>query len=155
MGRVSIQNNMQARRSPALRLALASVPFGLAYIWIGVRHFTNTAWFEPIVPAVLGDPSLWVLVTGVIEVLIGAGLLVPRTRAYAALTSVLFWLAVYWANLNMWVNDIPLDGTTYGNGWHVLRLLAQAGMILLSVYIFRSSKRPTEPSDELDSFLSS
>lgn len=155
MGRESIQNNMQARRLPAQRLTLASVPFGLAYMWIGVQHFTNTAWFEPIVPIVLGDPSLWVLVTGVIEVLIGAGLLLPRTRAYAALTSVLFLLAVYWANLNMWVNDIPLDGTVYGNDWHVLRLLAQLGMILLSVYIFRSSKRPTEPADELDSFLSS
>lgn len=139
----------------SLPLRFATATFGGAYIWIGVQHFTNTAWFEPIVPAVLGDPSIWVLVTGVIEVLIGIGLLLPRKRAYAALTSVLFLLAVYWANLNMWVNDIPLDGTTYGNGWHVLRLLAQAGMILLSVYIFRSSKRPTEPSDELDSFLSS
>ena len=136
-------------------LRFATAVFGGAYIWIGVQHFTNTAWFEPIVPAVLGDPSLWVLLTGAIEVLIGAGLLLPRTRAYAALTSVLFLLAVYWANLNMWVNDIPLDGTTYGNGWHVLRLLAQVGMILLSIYIFRSSKRPPEPSDELDSFLSS
>ena len=155
MGRELIQNNMQARRSLALRLTLASVPFGLAYIWIGVQHFTNTAWFEPIVPAVLGDPSLWVLVTGVMEVLIGAGLLLPRTRAYAALTSVLFLVAVYWANLNMWVNDIPLDGTTFGNGWHVLRLLAQLGMILLSVYVFRSSKRSTEPADELGFFLSS
>ena len=146
---------MQARRSTALRLTLASVPFGLAYIWIGVRHFTNTAWFEPIVPAILGDPSLWVLLTGVIEVLIGAGLLLPRTRAYAALTSVLFLLAVYWANLNMWVNDIPLDGTVYGNGWHVLRLLAQLAMILLSLYIYRSSSRLLKPTDELGSFLSS
>lgn len=155
MGRESIQNNMQARRSPTLRLTLASVPFGLAYIWIGVQHFTNTAWFEPIVPTVLGDPSGWVLLTGVIEVLIGAGLLLPRTRAYAALTSVLFLLAVYWANLNMWVNDIPLDGTTYGNGWHVMRLLAQWGMILLSVHIYRSSGQLLKPADELGSFLSS
>ena len=139
----------------SLPLRFATTAFGGAYIWIGVQHFTNTAWFEPIVPTVLGDPSGWVLLTGAIEVLIGAGLLLPRTRAYAALTSVLFLMAVYWANLNMWVNDIPLDGTTYGNGWHVLRLLAQLGMILLSVYIFRSSKRPTELADGLDSFLSS
>jgi uncharacterized membrane protein len=139
----------------SLPLRFAAATFGGAYIWIGVQHFTNTAWFEPIVPAVLGDPSLWVLVTGVIEVLIGAGLLLPRTRAYAALTSVLFLLAVYWANLNMWVNDIPLDGTTYGNGWHVLRLLAQLGMILLSVHIYSSSGQLLKPADELDSFLSS
>jgi len=139
----------------SLSLRFATAAFGGAYIWIGVQHFTNTAWFEPIVPAVLGNPSFWVLVTGVIEVLIGAGLLLPRTRAYAAVTSVLFLLAVYWANLNMWVNEIPLDGTTYGNGWHVLRMMAQLGMIFLSVHIYRSSSRLSKQADELDSFLSS
>ena len=139
----------------SLPLRLATATFGGAYIWIGVQHFTNTAWFEPIVPTVLGDPSSWVLLTGFIEVFIGAGLLFPLTRTYAALTSVLFLLAVYWANLNMWVNDIPLDGTTYGNGWHVLRLLAQLGMILLSVHIYRSSPQLSRPADEFDSFLSS
>ena len=123
--------------------AAASV-FGGAYIWIGIRHFVDTTWFEPLVPTVLGDPSIWVLITGVIEVAIGAGMLVPRARPYAALTSVFFLIAVYWANLNMWVNGIPLDGRTYGNGWHMVRLFAQIGMISLSVYIFKSSNGSSE-----------
>ena len=58
-------------------LAFASIVFGAMYVNVGVQHFTNTAWFEPIVPAVLGDPTIWVLITGVMEIAIGAGLIFP------------------------------------------------------------------------------
>ncbi len=38
-------------------------------------------------------------------------------------------LVAHWANLNMWVNDIPLDRVNYGTAWHVGRLLAQTLLI--------------------------
>lgn len=41
----------------ALPLALASIALGAMYVNAGVQHFTNTAWFEPIIPTVLGDPT--------------------------------------------------------------------------------------------------
>ena len=116
-----------------------SVVFGAMYVNVGVQHFTNTAWFEPIVPAVLGDPTIWVLITGVMEIAIGVGLILPWTRRYAALSSLVFLVGIYWANLNMWVNNIPLDGKTYAHHWHVLRLVAQLGMIGLSYAIWRWS----------------
>ena len=109
------------------------------YVNVGVQHFTNTAWFEPIVPAVLGDPTFWVLLTGVMEIAIGVGLILSRTRRIAAFGSMAFLVGIYWANLNMWVNNIPLDGKTYATHWHVLRLVAQLGMIGLSYAIWRWS----------------
>jgi len=118
-------------------LAIFSTVFGLMYLNVGVQHFTNTAWFEPIVPGVLGDPTVWVLITGVMEIAIGVGLILPWTRRYAALSSMAFLVGIYWANLNMWVNDIPLDGKTYAHHWHVLRLVAQLGMMGLSFAIWR------------------
>ncbi|MDP7393876.1 MAG: hypothetical protein QGI14_01635, partial [Candidatus Poseidonia sp.] len=69
-------------RTFALPLALASIAFGGMYINVGVQHFTNTAWFEPIVPLVFGDPTFWVLITGVMEIAIGVGLILPWTRRY-------------------------------------------------------------------------
>ena len=90
---------------------------------------------EPIVPAALGDPTVWVLITGVIEIAIGIGLIIPQTRWYAGWTSAAFLVAVYWANLNMWVNDLPIGGQSYADIWHVLRLVAQIGMIGLSLAI--------------------
>ena len=121
---------------------ILSLAFGVMYVNVGVQHFTNTAWFEPIVPVVLGDPTLWVLITGVMEIAIGMGLILPWTRRYAALGSLVFLVGIYSANLNMWVNNIPLDGKTYANHWHVLRLVAQLGMIGLSFAILRWSNGP-------------
>ena len=120
-------------------VGVASIVFGGMYVNVGVQHFTNTAWFEPIVPEVLGDPTIWVLITGVMEIAIGVGLILPWTRRHAALGSMIFLVGIYWANLNMWVNNIPLDGKTYANHWHVLRLVAQLGMIGLSYAIWRWS----------------
>jgi len=125
--------------------ALASCVFGGMYVNVGVQHFTDTAWFEPIVPAVLGDPTIWVLITGVMEIAIGVGLTLPWTRRYAALSSLVFLVGIYWANLNMWVNNIPLEGKTYAHHWHVLRLIAQLGMMGLSYAIWRSSQTTKTP----------
>ena len=126
-----------------LILTILSVVFGGMYVNVGVQHFTDTAWFEPIVPAVLGDPTIWVLITGVIEIAIGIGLIIPQTRCYAGLTSAAFLVAVYWANLNMWVNDLPIGGQSYADIWHVLRFIAQIGMIGLSLAI---AGRPEKPA---------
>ena len=123
-------------------LVIASIILGGMYVNVGVQHFTNTAWFEPIVPAVLGDPTFWVLLTGVMEIAIGVGLILPWTRRYAALGSLVFLVGIYSANLNMWVNNIPLDGKTYANHLHVVRLVAQLGMIGLSFAILRWSNGP-------------
>ena len=60
-----------------LLLSIAAIVFGGMYVNVGVQHFTDTAWFEPIVPAVLGDPTIWVLITGVMEIAIGVGLILP------------------------------------------------------------------------------
>ena len=132
-----------------LILTILSVVFGGMYVNVGVQHFTDTAWFEPIVPAVLGDPTIWVLITGVIEIAIGIGLIIPQTRWYAGLTSAVFLVAVYWANLNMWVNDLPIGGQSYANIWHILRFAAQIGMIILSILIAFSSRESKRVIDSL------
>ena len=116
-------------------IVLVGIIFGGMYVNVGVQHFTETAWFEPIVPAILGDAAFWVYLTGVIEIALGIGLIIPQTRRQAGLWSAAFLVVVYWANLNMWVNNIAIGGNTYADFWHVLRLIAQTGMIALSLLI--------------------
>ncbi len=130
---------MSTDEAKAKLLAVASVCFGLAYVNIGVDHFTDTSWFEPIVPEVLGNPAFWVLLTGAMEIAIGVGLIVPALRRRAGMASAVFLVGVYWANLNMWANNIPLDGKTFPDHLHALRLLAQIGMIVLSIAILRTA----------------
>ena len=112
-----------------------STIFAVFLINVGIAHFTDTQWFEPIVPDALGDPTFWVLLTGVLEIILGIGMIIPQTRKYACILLVAFLVAVYWANLNMWVNDIPLDNQTFANIWHILRLIAQLIMILIALWV--------------------
>lgn len=116
-------------------IVLVGIIFGGMYVNVGVQHFTYTVWFEPIVPEILGDAAFWVYLTGVIEIALGIGLIIPQTRRQAGLWSAAFLVAVYWANLNMWINNIAIGGNTYADFWHVLRLVEQTGMIALSLLI--------------------
>jgi uncharacterized membrane protein len=105
------------------------------FINVGIGHFLDPEWFEPIVPTILGYATFWVLVTGVMEVVLGFGLIIPRTRKYAGLFMAIFLIGVYWANLNMWINNVPLEGKTFENKWHVLRLMAQLLMISVALWV--------------------
>ena len=118
---------------------LVALIYGVPFIWIGVKHFIDPEWFEPIVPEILGNARFWVYASGAFEILLGIGIILPMYRSEAALGMALMLIALYWANLNMWVNNIPLDGKTYAHHWHVLRLVAQLGMMGLSFLIWRSS----------------
>jgi uncharacterized membrane protein len=113
----------------------SSFILGIFFINVGIGHFLDPEWFEPIVPTILGDATFWVLVTGVMEVVLGFGLIIPRTRKYAGLFMAIFLIGVYWANLNMWINNVPLEGKTFENKWHVLRLMAQLLMISVALWV--------------------
>ena len=80
---------------------VVALALGGAFLWIGVQHFVDPAWFEPIVPAVLGAPRVWVLASGVAEVAVGLALIVPATRAYGGLACAGLLVVLYWANLYM------------------------------------------------------
>ena len=112
-----------------------STVLGLFFVNVGIAHFTDTKWFEPIVPEVLGNPTFWVLITGIMEIGLGLGLVIPMTRRYSAMLMAMFLVAVYWANLNMWINDIPIDDNTFEPIWHILRLIGQLLMIAVALWV--------------------
>lgn len=121
--------------------SVAAATLGLAFIWVGILHFTGPSLFEPIVPEVLGFPRFWVYASGVVEIALGCGLIAPVTRARAGWAMAGFLVVLYWANLNMWINDIPLNGTTFSSAAHAVRGMAQLAMIGLAVMIARGKPR--------------
>ena len=126
---------------------ILSVVLGIFFLNVGIAHFQNPKWFEPIVPAILGDPTFWVLVTGVMEIGLGLGLIIPKTRKYSGLLMALFLVAIYSANLNMWINDVPLEGKTFATIWHILRLLGQIFMIVTALWVGGWIKPARTPVD--------
>ena len=114
---------------------LVAVPYGLWIAWVGVQHFRDPAWFEPIVPEILGSARFWVYASGVFEILLGLGVALPWFRKEAAFGVTLMLVVLYWANLNMWVNDIPLSGKTYASHWHALRGVGQVSLVCISLWL--------------------
>jgi uncharacterized membrane protein len=116
------------RRGSAFILAAS---MGLAFAWIGIQHFRNPEAFEAIVPDYLGWPRFWNFTSGGLEILLGVGLIIPATRRWSARLLIVLVLAMSLANLNMWINDLPFDGTRLSTRGHVVRWIIQA--VLLAV----------------------
>ena len=114
---------------------ISAIGFGVAFVWIGIQHFTNVGFFVPIVPEILGAPEFWVYVSGAAEILLGMSMVNTRTRQQGGRATAAFLILVYWANLNMWINDIPIDGTTFSTSAHIARATAQFGMIGLALWV--------------------
>ena len=114
---------------------ISAIGFGVAFVWIGIQHFTNVGFFVPIVPEILGAPEFWVYVSGAAEILLGMSMIHPRTRPRGGIATAAFLVVVYWANLNMWVNDISIGGTNLSTLQHMFRAAAQIAMIWLSLWI--------------------
>ena len=47
---------------------LVAVPYGLWIAWVGVQHFRDPSWFEPIVPGVIGNARFWVYALSLIHI---------------------------------------------------------------------------------------
>lgn len=76
----------------------------------GVLHFINPEPFVKIVPPYLPYPLELVYISGFFEILGGIGLLIPATSRAAAWGLIALFIAVFPANINMAVNQIPLNG---------------------------------------------
>ncbi len=113
---------------------LLQIFYGLAFVVVGVSHFTNPEIFEPLVPSIIGYPVFWVYVSGVFEVLLGAGLWFSKTRRICSLGLVALLIVLYPANLNMWINDIQFNGTQMSSVGHTVRAVIQLVLICLAMW---------------------
>jgi len=113
-----------------LRVLLAAV-----MIAAGVFHFAKPAGFVEIVPAFLPAPEFLVLLSGVFEILGGAGLLYARTRRLASFGLIALFVAVFPANINMAWNDIQPDGAHVPTALLWLRLPLQAVFVLWAWWV--------------------
>ena len=106
---------------------------GQFLIFVGIRHFTDPHWFQPIVPKILIFPYFWVYLSGLLEIIIGAGLIFQKTRKQAGKAATLLLIMLYWGNINMWIYDIPIDEKKLTLIGHVLRGFAQVAMIAIAM----------------------
>jgi uncharacterized membrane protein len=81
------------------------------FLFTGASHFTGMKHdFAAMIPAPLPE-DLWVIyLTGIFEIAGAVGLLIPRTRRLAGICLVLLLVAMFPANVNAALNEVPLRG---------------------------------------------
>ena len=105
-----------------MKLALA-----VAMILAGVAHFLVPKMYEQIVPRVLPFKRAIVYLSGVAEIALGAGLLLPQTQQLAAWGLIALFIAVFPANVSQALRKIPYGKAPLWLTW--ARLPLQGGFI--------------------------
>jgi uncharacterized membrane protein len=71
----------------------------------------------------------------------------PRTRQISAYGVALMLLVLYWANFNMWINDIAIGGSKFGTNWHIMRAIIQVILITICLTIAKYSSKFSQSSE--------
>ena len=116
-----------------LIVQILALIYGVPFILIGIEHFREPQKFVDIVPKYMPFALFLVYLTGVMEIVGGLGIIYPETREITGRLMVLFLLAIYPANFNMWINDIPYNGTRLTTQWHLVRLSIQLLLIVAAL----------------------
>ena len=96
------------------------VAMSIFYIWAGIQHFIDPAWFVKIMPPYLPFHYEAVYLSGFFEILFGLMLLLPMTRYLAAWGLILLLIAVYPANIYLAFNETPqkaLEISAFAASW--------------------------------------
>tara|TARA_B100000780_G_C21105897_1_gene446559 strand:- start:153 stop:524 length:372 start_codon:yes stop_codon:yes gene_type:complete len=72
---------------------------GIGYVWVGLKHFIDTSFFLKIMPPSFPWHKESVYISGFLEILFGAGIIVKRTRFHASWGIILLLIAIYPANI--------------------------------------------------------
>ena len=102
--------------------------FAVLFVAAGTNHFINPKFYESIVPPYLPWPYALVIISGIAEVLLGIGLLIPNYSTYAAWGLIALLSAIFPANIHMATH--PENYPTIAPVFLWLRLPLQVVLIL-------------------------
>jgi uncharacterized membrane protein len=116
---------------------------GSMYVVAGALHFVVPELYVQIVPPVFPARLALVYLSGIAEIAVGVGVLLPRTRRLAAWATVALLVAVFPANVYMATHGVVVEGLPGGGDPSTLvrwgRLPLQGVLIL---WAFRYTRPP-------------
>lgn len=87
---------------------------GVLYAVAGVLHFVVPELYVQIVPPMLPAGLALVYLSGLAEIAVGVGVLLPRTRQYAAWATIALLVAIFPANVYMATAGVAIEGAPGG-----------------------------------------
>lgn len=111
------------------------------YIVAGVFHFLVPELYVQIIPPILRAPLALVYLSGLAEIAVGIGLLLPGMRRYAAWATVALLVIIFPANIYMATHGVVIEGMPGGGDPSELvrwgRLPLQGVLILWALWYTR------------------
>jgi uncharacterized membrane protein len=74
---------------------------GSIYIFLGIFHFTHTDFYKPMMPKFLPKHELLIYMSGLLEILLGLGVLFQSTRNSALISIILMLVVFLVVHINM------------------------------------------------------
>ena len=106
----------------------------LLYAIVGIKHFTNTGFFVAIVPPIINYKEEVVLVSGLIEVILGVLLLFNHTRKLAAWCIITLLIVVFPANIYLYFSEIAREILSISKNQALYRMPFQIPLMIISYW---------------------
>ncbi|HJP15635.1 MAG TPA: hypothetical protein QF762_01545 [Acidimicrobiales bacterium] len=107
-------NSRNIFRDKNARHDIEAFLLGGSFAAAGIYHFINQDFFEAIVPRWFPNPTFANLVSGTAEIFLGLALIPKKSRRQAAWGLLLLLVAVYPANIDMFINDVGFETDEFG-----------------------------------------
>jgi len=111
----------------------------ILFLFAGANHFIKPEFYKQLMPNYLPLHYEIIFISGVFEMLLGFGLFFEKTRKMSAWGIVALLIAVYPANIYMWMNNIQIDGKATPALFHYIRLPMQ---FVLVYWAYSFTKKP-------------
>ena len=104
------------------------------YIIVGIKHFLDVEYFVSIVPNYISWKKEAVFVSGFFEILLGILLLFHKTRKLAAWGIIMLLIAVFPANIYLYVSEIAREILNISKIDALIRIPFQIPLIIISYW---------------------
>ncbi len=120
---------------------------GLAFIFFFIGHFVKTQGMVEMLPSWVPLRLAVVYMTGVIELLVGIALFIPRYQTLAAKLAIVILVVFFPANVYAALNGIGLGGHQWGPVYLLIRGPLQA-ILIAWAYCFcaKAHNQPIRPA---------
>tara|TARA_Y100000739_G_scaffold216469_1_gene211979 strand:- start:2743 stop:3204 length:462 start_codon:yes stop_codon:yes gene_type:complete len=78
---------------------------GLLYILVGIKHFTDPKLFMCIVPPQLIFKKFIVIISGLVEIILGCMLILKKTRKIAGIGIIILLISIFPANIYLFISE--------------------------------------------------
>jgi uncharacterized membrane protein len=102
----------------------ARLAAAIMFIMIGIMHLIKPRKLTYMIEGWLPSAFALIILTGILEIIGGAGLLIPATAAYAKWGLIILLICMFPANIRVAVKHLPAPGGLPSKPWYTWSRLA-------------------------------